>query len=139
MNKFIGCGRLTNNVDLKYSSKDTSMAIARYTLAIDRMKKKDQDKADVDFIRCVAFGKAGEFASKYFHKGKRVLVEGRLQTGSYKNKNGTTIPTADIIVDHQEFADGNDNSNKQIEEQTKVDDGFIDFEIAGTTEDDIPF
>lgn len=106
MNHISLMGRLTAEPDLKYSSKDSSMAIARYTLAVDRRfaKKEDGNKA-TDFIRCVAFGKAAEFSSKYFHKGQRVLVEGRLQIGEFTNKDGQKVPTADVVIENQEFAD----------------------------------
>lgn len=129
MNKIILMGRLTAEPDLKYSAKDTSMAIVRYTLAIDR--KFSTDDA-VDFIRCVAFRKSAEFASKYFHKGQRVLVEGRLQTGQYTNKDGQKIPTADVIIEGQYFADakkvGQENNNTSVEE------GFVNIESSTSDE-----
>jgi len=142
MNKVILMGRLTAEPDLKYSSKDTSMAIARYTLAVDRRfaKKEDGNKA-TDFIRCVSFGKAAEFASKYFHKGQRVLVEGRLQIGEFTNKDGQKVPTADIVIENQEFADAPKNGQSvptaSEESSASVTDGFM--EIEGSTDEDIPF
>ncbi len=126
-NKWIGMGRLTNDVDLKYSSTDSSMAIAKYSLAVPRKGKKEE----VDFIRCTAFGKAAEFASKYFKKGLRVLVEGHLQIGSYTNKDNIKIPTADVIIESQEFADG------KSEPQQNVTNGFVD--VANDTDSEIPF
>ena len=135
-------GRLTAEPDLKYSSKDTSMAIARYTLAVDRRfaKKEDGSKA-TDFIRCVAFSKAAEFASKYFHKGQRVLVEGRLQIGEFTNKDGQKVPTADVVIENQEFADAPKNGQSvpaaSKESSASVADGFM--EIEGSTDEDIPF
>lgn len=107
MNKVVLCGRVTKDIELKYSSKDSSMAIARYTLAIDTGYG---DKKRTDFINCVAFGKAGEFASKYFSKGLRVLVSDNIKTGYYENKEKVKIPTFDILVETQEFADGNKNT-----------------------------
>ena len=142
MNKVILMGRLTAEPDLKYSSKDSSMAIARYTLAVDRRfaKKEDGSKA-TDFIRCVAFGKAAEFASKYFHKGQRVLVEGRLQIGEFTNKDGQKVPTADVVIENQEFADAPKNGQAvpaaSKESSASVTDGFM--EIEGSTDEDIPF
>ena len=142
MNKIILMGRLTAEPDLKYSSKDTSMAIARYTLAVDRRfaKKEDGNKA-TDFIRCVSFGKAAEFASKYFHKGQRVLVEGRLQIGEFTNKDGQKVPTADVVIENQEFADAPKNGQAvpatSKESSASVTDGFLD--IEGSTDEDIPF
>ncbi|MBR3289094.1 MAG: single-stranded DNA-binding protein [Lachnospiraceae bacterium] len=142
MNRIILMGRLTAEPDLKYSSKDTSMAIARYSLAVDRKfaKKEDGSKA-TDFIRCVAFGKAAEFASKYFHKGQRVLVEGRLQIGEFTNKEGQKVPTADVVIESQEFADAPKNGQAapaaSKESSASVTDGFM--EIEGSTDEDIPF
>ena len=135
-------GRLTAEPDLKYSSKDTSMAIVRYTLAVDRRfaKKEDGNKA-TDFIRCVAFSKAAEFASKYFHKGQRVLVEGRLQIGEFTNKDGQKVPTADVVIENQEFADAPKNGQAEPvaskESSASVTDGFM--QIDGSTDEDIPF
>lgn len=143
MNKVILMGRLTAEPDLKYSSKDSSMAIARYSLAVDRrFAKKEDGAATADFIRCVAFGKAGEFASKYFHKGQRVLVEGRLQTGSYTNKDGQKVSTTDVVIENQEFADapkaGQVVPTASKESSASVMDGFID--VDGSTDDDeVPF
>ena len=143
MNKIILMGRLTAEQELKYSSKDSSMAIARYTVAVDRrFAKKDEGATATDFIRCVAFGKAGEFASKYFHKGQRVLVEGRLQIGSFTNKDGQKVPTADVIIENQEFADapkaGQVVPTASKESSASVMDGFID--VDGSTDDDeVPF
>ena len=143
MNKIILMGRLTAEPELKYSSKDSSMAIARYTLAVDRrFAKKDEGATATDFIRCVAFGKAGEFASKYFHKGQRVLVEGRLQIGSFTNKDGQKVPTADVIIENQEFADapkaGQVVPTASKESSASVMDGFLD--VDGSTDDDeVPF
>lgn len=105
MNKIILIGRLTAEPEMKFSSKKTDMAITRYTLACDRPNKNEDGTRDADFFRCVAFGKAREFAIKYFHKGQRVAVEGRMQLGSYTNKEGQKINTADVMVQMQEFAD----------------------------------
>ena len=135
MNKIIIMGRLTAEPDLKYSSKDTSMAITRYTLAVDRRfaKKEDGSKA-TDFIRCVAFGKAAEFAVKYFHKGQRILVEGRLQIGQYTNKEGQKIPTADVIIEGQYFADTIKSNQIDNSDNTSVEEGFVSIE-SPTIED----
>ena len=101
-------GRLTRDPDLRYSTGERQMAIARYTLAVDRRgrsRSADGTEQTADFINCVAFDKAAEFAEKYFHQGMRVLVSGRIQTGSYTNKDGQKVYTTDVIVDDQEFAD----------------------------------
>lgn len=104
MNRVILMGRLTKNPETRYSSGEKSIAISRYTLAVDRRGRKTEDQT-ADFIPCVAFDRAGEFAEKYFHKGMRVLVSGRIQTGSYTNKNGDKVYTTEVVVDDQEFAD----------------------------------
>ena len=103
MNKVILMGRLTRDPELKYSTGERQMAIARYTLAVARKVKTNDTEAD--FINCIAFGKSAEFVEKYFRQGQRVLIEGRLQTGSYTNKDGKTVYTTDVIVDSGEFAD----------------------------------
>ena len=107
MNKVILMGRLTRDPEVRYSSGDNAMAIARYTLAVDRRVRRTQggDDQTADFINCVAFGRSGEFAEKYFRKGTKVLVTGRIQTGSYTNKDGVRVYTTDIVVDEQEFAE----------------------------------
>ena len=108
MNRVILMGRLTRDPEVRYSQGERSMAIARYTLAVDRRGRRSQDGDQgqtADFINIVAFDRAGEFAEKYFRQGMRVLVSGRIQTGSYTNKEGQRVYTTDIIVDDQEFAD----------------------------------
>lgn len=111
MNKVILMGRLTRDPEVRYSQGDNSMAIARYTLAVDRrFNRNNNDENSADFIGCVAFGRSGEFAEKYFRKGTKVLVTGRIQTGSYTNKDGVKVYTTDVVVEDQEFAESK-NSN----------------------------
>lgn len=106
MNKVILMGRLTRDPEVRYSQGERQMAIARYTLAVDRRGRRDAGQdAQADFIRCVAFDRAAEFAEKYFHQGMRVLVTGRIQTGSYQDKDGKTVYTTDVVIEDQEFAD----------------------------------
>lgn len=109
MNKVIIMGRLTRDPEIRYSQGERSMAIARYTLAVDRRGRRSQDSSaeqqTADFINCVAFDRAAEFAEKYFRQGMRVLVSGRIQTGSYVNKEGQKVYTTEVILDDQEFAD----------------------------------
>ena len=106
MNKVILMGRLTRDPEVRYSAGENSTAVARYTLAVDRRFRRNNDgEQTADFIGCVAFGRSAEFAEKYFRQGMRVLVSGRIQTGSYTNKEGQRVYTTDIIVDDQEFAD----------------------------------
>lgn len=98
-------GRLTADPDVRYSNNgENQLCIVRYTLAVDRRYKKDGEPT-ADFIRCIAFGKAGEFAEKFFHKGIKIAIEGRIQTGSYQNRDGQTVYTTDVIVENQEFAE----------------------------------
>lgn len=102
-------GRLTRDPDVKYSQSDNPIAIARYTLAVDRRYKKDGEQT-ADFIGCVAFGKAGEFVEKYLHKGMKMTVSGRIQTGSYTNQDGNKVYTTDVVVEEQEFAESKGSS-----------------------------
>ena len=113
MNRVILMGRLTRDPEVRYTQGERSMAVARYTLAVDRRgarKSQDGNEQTADFINIVAFDRAGEFAEKYFRQGMRVLVSGRIQTGSYTNKEGQRVYTTDIIADDQEFADSKNAS-----------------------------
>lgn len=114
MNRWIGIGRITGDPETRYSTGERSIAISRYTLAVDRKGKKSQNNGEqtADFIRCVAFDRAGEFAEKYFRKGMRVAVSGRIQTGSYTNRDGVKVYTTEIIVEEQEFADSKRDGNQ---------------------------
>ena len=105
MNKVILMGRLTRDHDVRYSQGDSPMAIARYTLAVDRRFRRDNDQQTADFISCVAFGRNGEFAEKYLHQGTKIVAEGRIQTGSYTNKDGNKVYTTEVVVENQEFAE----------------------------------
>ncbi len=108
MNKVILMGRLTRDPEIRYSAGDNSMAIARYTLAVDRRfvrRDAGSDQQTADFIGCVAFGRSAEFAEKYFRQGMRVVVTGRIQTGSYTNRDGAKVYTTDVVVEDQEFAE----------------------------------
>lgn len=105
MNRVILMGRLTRDPEVRYSQGERSMAISRYTLAVDRRTRKVENEQTADFINCVAFDKAGEFAEKYLRQGMRVLISGRIQTGSYTNKDNMKVYTTDVVVEDQEFAD----------------------------------
>ncbi len=105
MNKVILMGRLTRDPEVRYSAGDNSMAIARYTLAVDRRFGRRDGEATADFIGCVAFGRSAEFAEKYFRQGLKVVVTGRIQTGSYTNRDGQKVYTTDVVVEDQEFAE----------------------------------
>lgn len=115
-------GRLTRDPDVRYSQGENSMAIARYTLAVDRRRgKKNQDGQNADFISCVAFGKGGEWAEKWLHKGTKVVISGHLQTGSYTNKDGVKVYTTDVVADDQEFAESKNSAPEGNAQQADED------------------
>lgn len=111
MNKVVLMGRLTREPDIRQSQGAEPVTIARYTLAVDRRVKK-QEGQQADFISCVAFGKAGEFAEKYLHKGTKICVSGRIQTGSYTRQDGTKAYTTDVVIEEQEFAESKTDSGR---------------------------
>ena len=117
MNKVILMGRLTRDPEVRYSSGENALAIARYTLAVDRRFHKDNE-ASADFIGCVAFGKGGEFAEKYLRQGTKVVVTGRIQTGSYTNREGQKVYTTEIVVEDQEFAESKAASQNNSQTST---------------------
>lgn len=130
MNKAILMGRLTRDPEVRYNGE---LAISRYSLAVDRRFKKEGEQ-EADFINCVAFGKAGEFAEKYFRKGMKVAVSGRIQTGSYTHKDaGIKINTFDIIVEEQEFAE----SKKEQEAPSTSNEGWMN--VPDGIDSDLPF
>lgn len=113
MNKVILMGRLTRDPDVRYSQGgDGSMAVARYTLAVDRRRSRngDSNEQTADFINCVAFGKSAEFAEKYLHQGTKIAVTGRIQTGSYTRQDGQKVYTTDVVIEEQEFAESKASS-----------------------------
>ena len=131
MNCVILCGRLTREPNVSYTTGAEPMAVAKFTLAVDRRKKDE-----ADFIQCTAFGKNAEFAEKYLTKGTKIIVEGRWQTGSYKNKEGQTVYTNDCIVDSMEFAESKRSDAPQNEPQTD-DKGFMN--IPEGIQEELPF
>ena len=104
MNKVILMGRLTRNPDVRYSQGEKATCVARYTLAVNRRFRREGDQ-DADFINCVAFGRQGEFAEKYLKQGTKIVISGRIQTGSYTNRDGVKVYTTDVVVEDQEFAE----------------------------------
>ena len=104
MNVVVLMGRLTRDPDVRYTTGEEARAIARYTLAVDRRFRRDGDQS-ADFITCVAFGRSAEFAEKYLKKGSKITVNGRIQTGSYTNRDGVKVYTTEVVVDNQEFAE----------------------------------
>lgn len=141
MNKVILMGRLTRDPEVRYTQGDNASAVARFSLAVDRRFKKDGEQT-ADFISCVAFGKTGEFIEKYGHKGTKFVVEGRIQTGSYTNKDGQKVYTTDVVVEQVEFAeskasaDGNATNNTS-NSNTPTDTSFMD--IPDGIDEELPF
>ena len=116
MNKVILMGRLTRDPEVRYSAGESGTAIARYTLAVDRRFKRDGE-ATADFISCVSFGRTAEFAEKYFRQGLKIIVSGRIQTGSYTNRDGQKVYTTEVVVEEQEFAEGKNFSQQGAGQQ----------------------
>ena len=110
MNKVILMGRLTRDPEVRYSQGENAMAIGRFSIAVDRRRQNNSDGQTADFINIVAFGRLGEFAEKYLHKGTKVALTGRIQTGSYTNKDGVKVYTTDIIAEDIEFAESKNSA-----------------------------
>lgn len=138
MNKAILMGRLTRDPDVRVSTGERAMTVARYTLAVDRRAKRDGNDQTADFISCVAFDRAAEFAEKYLHQGTKVLVTGRIQTGSYTNKDGQKVYTTDIVVEEQEFCESKAAGNSRPAPNTSVGDGFMNLP-DGMDDEGLPF
>lgn len=128
MNKVVLMGRLTRDPEIRYSAGDNPTCIAKYSLAVNRRFKKDE----ADFINCVAFGKQGEFAEKYLKQGTKIVISGRIQTGSYTNRDGNKVYTTDIIIEEQDFAE----SKATPQAEPKKDD-FMD--VPDGIESELPF
>lgn len=132
-------GRLTRDPEVRYTQSDNATAVAKYNLAVPRRFK--QDGQECDFINCVAFGKAGEFAEKYFHKGMKVAVVGRVQTGSYTNHEGVKVYTTDVVVEEQEFAESKNTQQSgngfARNEPLQSQDGFMN--IPDGIDEELPF
>ena len=146
MNKVILMGRLTRDPEVRYSQGENALAIARYTLAVDRRFNRGGEENTADFINCVAFGKAGEFAERYFRKGTKLLVSGRIQTGSYTNKDGVKVYTTEVVAEEQEFAESKNSSagsnggftgGNRAPEPSGAGDGFMN--IPDGIDEELPF
>ena len=145
MNKVILMGRLTRDAEVRYSQGDASTAVARFSLAVDRRFKRDGDDQSADFINCVAFGRTGEFMERFGRKGTKFLVEGRIQTGSYTNKDGQRVYTTDVVVEQVEFAESkasNDNNGGYVPTDRPspsgaAGDGFMN--IPDGIDEELPF
>ena len=111
MNKVILMGRLTRDAEIRYSQGESSTAIARFSLAVDRRFRRDNDEHTADVINCVAFGRTAEFLERFCRKGTKFVLEGRIQTGSYTNKDGQRVYTTDVVAENVEFAESKNNSS----------------------------
>lgn len=142
MNKVILMGRLTRDPEVRYGAGENSTAVARYTIAVDRRIKRDGEQS-ADFIGCVAFGRNAEFAEKYLRQGTKIVLTGRIQTGSYMNRDGQKVYTTDIVVEEQEFAEnkaagnGGQNNYSRPSAATSDTDGFMT--IPDGIDDELPF
>lgn len=142
MNKVILLGRLVRDPEVRYTQGDNATAIARYTLAVDRRFKKDNEPT-ADFINCVAFGKAAEFAERYLRQGTKIAITGRIQTGSYTNRDGQKVYTTDIVTEEQEFAESKGNGEQRNTQEPpkptphEIGDGFMN--IPQDLDDELPF
>lgn len=146
MNKVILMGRLTRDPEIRYSQGDNPLTIARYTLAVDRRFKRQGDDQTADFINCVVFGRGAEFAENYLKQGTKIVACGRIQTGSYTNKDGNKVYTTEVVVEEQEFAEsknaaagntGGGFGGGRPEPASAPDDGFMN--IPNSIEEDLPF
>ena len=150
MNSVVLIGRLARDVEVSYTP-NTQMAVAKFTLAVDRPRTKDGEEQPADFIRITVFGRQGENCGKYLAKGRQAAVQGRIQTGSYKNKDGATVYTTDVIADRVEFlgggssAQGGSATNRNVStahqsDQVGMEEAFDDLpDTFQAAEDDIPF
>lgn len=136
MNKVILIGRCTRDPEVRYSQGENATAVARYTLAVDRQFKRDGDQS-ADFINCIAFGKRGEFAEKYLRKGTKIAVVGRIQTGSYTNKDGNKVYTTDVVVYEHEFVESKASQQNGGDSAPVSSDGFTS--IPDGIDEELPF
>lgn len=136
MNKVILMGRLTRDPDVRYSQGENPTAVARYTLAVDRRFKRDGEQS-ADFISCVAFGKSAEFAEKYLRQGTKICISGRIQIGSYTNRDGQKVYTTDVVIEEQEFAETKKDSSGKSTTTDTAGDGFMD--IPEGIVEELPF
>ena len=143
LNKVILMGRLTRNPEVRYSQGEKATCVAKYTLAVNRRFHREGEQ-DADFINCVAFGKQGDFAEKYLKQGTKIVISGRIQTGSYTNRDGVKVYTTDVVIEEQEFAESKKAAetsstpqNTQGVKSNPEDDGFMT--IPEGVEEELPF
>lgn len=138
MNKIILMGRLVRDPDIRYSQGENATAVARFTLAVDRRFKREGEEQTADFISCVAFGKTAEVVEKYLAQGRKIVVEGKWQTGSYTNKDGQKVYTNDCYVENLEFAESKNSDSSASANVSSGNDGFYNIPQA-VDESDLPF
>lgn len=136
MNKIMLIGRLTRDVEMRYSSNNNNTAVARYTLAVNRQYKRENEQ-EADFLRCIAFGRTAELAERYLAKGMKVAVEGRIQTGSYTNREGQKVYTTDIVVERQEFLEKRTDNSPAAPDTPYDENSFMD--IPDGIDEELPF
>lgn len=136
MNKIMLIGRLTRDVEMRYSSNSNNTAVARYTLAVNRQYKREGEQ-EADFLRCIAFGKIAELAERYLAKGMKVAVEGRIQTGSYTNREGQKVYATDIVVERQEFLEKRTDNSPAAPDTPDDENSFMD--IPDGIDEELPF
>ena len=139
MNSVQIVGRLVRDVEVKYSTGENANANCRFTVAVNRrFKNKETDQYDADFINCVAFGPTSEFISKWFHKGEMIGLNGRIQTGSYTNKDGIKVYTTDVIVENAEFVGSKNNNTNDGSTQSQKNTDFMNVP-AGVDDEELPW
>ena len=142
MNKVILMGRVTRDPEVRVTQGENPITIARYTLAVDRRFNRNNGNGDeqtADFISCVAFGRSGEFAEKYFKKGTKIAITGRIQTGSYTNKDGVKVYTTDVVVEEQEFAESKNAANGNGNAGAATGAGYGFMNIPDGIDEELPF
>lgn len=145
MNKVILMGRITRDAEIRYTQGEKSTVIARFSLAVDRRFKRDNDEQNTDFISCIAFGRVAEFLEKFGRKGTKFVLDGRIQTGSYNNKDGQKVYTTDVVVENIEFAEsknssgsgGSTNQPAPAPSSSSAGDGFMN--IPDGIDEELPF
>lgn len=144
MNKVILMGRLTRDPEIRYSAGENQTAVARYTLAVDRRFRRQGDEQTADFINCVVFGRGAEFAERYLHQGTKIVATGRIQTGSYTNKDGNKVYTTEVVVEEHEFCESRSSQGGNTQDEPVPMPGNASAGVSmdiptGLTGNDLPF
>lgn len=136
MNVVLLCGRLTRDADVRTYGENNDKKMARYTLAVDRGGKREEGQQSADFIGCVCYGKNADFADNYLRQGMKIIIQGRIQTGSYTNKEGQKVYTTDIVVDRHEFCESKRNGDQS--DQSSKPDAYDQMEAQAKANNDMP-